>query len=73
MSMLRTLVLLCTVLSFFLVLGKRRLDALLWFSPCCCVAIGILFLFIAVPSVGLQCVVVAFPGHTNLLFILKDM
>ena len=26
-----------------------------------------LWLFLTVPSVGLQCVVVAFPGHTRLL------
>ena len=43
-------------------------------SSCCLLAVGVLLLFFvvvffAVPSVGLHCVIVAFSGHTHLLFV----
>ena len=34
------------------------------------VAVGALSLFLTIPWVGLQFVIVAFPGHTHLLFVL---
>ena len=34
----------------------------------CIVTINVLWLFLTVPWVGLQCVIVVFPGHTVLLF-----
>ena len=35
----------------------------------CIVTINVMWLFLAVPWVGLQCVIVVFPDHTHLLFI----
>ena len=34
-------------------------------SSCCCVAETVIFLFLTVPCVGLQCVIVALPGSTH--------
>ena len=50
--------------------GEERggLVALLLMSCGCVVAIGVLWLFLAVPWVGLQYVIVIFPDHTHLLF-----
>ena len=61
----------CTLLyvhsSFVIILmGKRELDALLSLSPCCFVIV--VWLFLKVPWVCLQFVIVVFPGHTHLLF-----
>ena len=33
-----------------------------------CVAVSVLRLFLTVPLVGLQCVIVVFPDHTHLIF-----
>ena len=33
----------------------------------CDMTVGVLWLFLMVPWVGLQCVIVVFPGHTRLL------
>ena len=30
---------------------------------------GVLWLFLTVPLIGMQCVIVVFPGHTHLLFL----
>ena len=46
--------------------GKRELDALLNLSSWCLVMVEQLFL--AVPRVCLQFVIVVFPDHTHLLF-----
>ena len=52
----------------FILMGKRELIALLNFSSCCLeVAV---WLFLAVPWVCLQFVLVVFPHHTQLLFLL---
>ena len=62
-------VLLCTTLCQFLVLKrKRKLVALLLLSYRCIVTITVLCLFLTVPWVGLQFVIVVFPNHTHLLF-----
>ena len=56
---------LCVLSSFVIIsLGKRELVALLYSH----VVVVALCLFLTVPWVGLQCVIVAFPGHTHLLF-----
>ena len=60
--------LLCVHSSFPIILKrKRKLVALLLLSYRCSVT-KMLWLFIAVPWVGLQCVIVVFPDHTHLLF-----
>ena len=58
--------LLCIHSSFAIIL-KRKLVALLLLSYRCIVTINVLWLFLAVPWVGLQCVIVVFPDHTHLL------
>ena len=42
--------------------------ALLLLSYRCIVTINVLWLFLAVPWVGLQCVIVVFPDHTHSRF-----
>ena len=63
--------LLCVHPSFAIILKrKRKLVALLVLSYRCIVAINILWLFLKVLWVGLQCVIVAFPDHAHLLFVI---
>ena len=62
----------CTFLyvpsSFVIILmGKRELVALLSLSSWCLVIV--VWLFLAVPWVSLQFVIVVFPDHTHLLFL----
>ena len=47
-------------------MGKRELVALLSLSSWCLMIV--VWLFLAVPLVCLQCVIVVFPDHTHLLF-----
>ena len=62
--------LLCVHSSFALILKRKgKLVALLLLSSRCIVIIHILWLFLKVPWVGLQCVIVVFPDHTHLLFL----
>ena len=59
--------LLCVLSSFAIILiGKRELVALLCLSSWCFVIVIVLWLFLTVPWVGLQCVIVVFPDHTHL-------
>ena len=65
------LVLLC-ILSFIsifaIILTKNReLIAFFQLSSVCLVTVRVMSLFLAVPLVGLQCVIVVFPDHGNLL------
>ena len=61
--------LLCVHSSFAIILKrKRKLVALLLLSYRCIVTISVLWLFLMVPWVGLECVIVVFPDHTHLLF-----
>ena len=61
--------LLCVLSSFAVILKrKRKLVALLLLSYRCIVTINTLWLFLTVPWVGLQYVIVVFPDHTHLLF-----
>ena len=64
----------CTLLyvplSFAIILmGKRELIALLSMSSWCLVAV--VWLSIVVPRVYLQFVIVVFPDHTHLLFLVR--
>ena len=57
--------LLCVHFSFAIILKrKRKLVALLLLPYRCIVNINVLWLFLAVPWVGLQFVIVVFPDHT---------
>ena len=60
-----------SVLSSFEIISprKRELVALLYLFPRCHVAVSVLCLFLTVPWVGLQCVSVAFLGHTYFFFL----
>ena len=62
--------LLCIHSSFAIILKrKRKLVALLLLSYECLVTVYVLWLFLTVPRVGLQCVIVVFPDHTHLLYV----
>ena len=61
--------LLCVHSSFAIISKrKRKLVALLLMSYRCIVTINVLWLFLTVRWVGLQYVIVVFPGHTHILF-----
>ena len=61
--------LLCVHSSFAIILKRNtRLVGLLLLSYRCIVTIHVLGLFLTVPRVGLQCVIVVLPDHTHLLF-----
>ena len=54
--------------SFAIILTRtRELVALLKLSSWCLVTVNALWFFLAVPWVGLQCVIVFFPDHTHFL------
>ena len=56
--------------SFAIILKrKRKLVALLLLSCRCFVTVNVLWLFLTMPWVGLQYVIVVFPDHTHLLFV----
>ena len=58
--------LLCVHFSVSVILKrKRKLVALLLLSYRCIVTMNVLWLFLTVPWVGLQCVIVVFPDHTH--------
>ena len=60
--------LLCVNSSFTIILKrKRKLVALLLLSYRCIVTINVPWLFLTVPWVGLQYVIVVFPDHSHLL------
>ena len=57
------------ILVFAIILKrKRKLVALLLLSYRCIITINVIWLFLTMPCVGLQCVIVVFPDHTHLLF-----
>ena len=61
--------LLCVLSSFAIIFKrKRKLVALLVLSYRWIVTINVLGLFLTVPRVGLQCIIVVFPDHYHLLF-----
>ena len=60
--------LLCVLSSFAIILKRKgELVDLLLLSYVCCLTVNILWLFLTVPYVGLQCAIVVFPGYTHLL------
>ena len=62
-------VFLCVLSSVAIILlMKREFVALLQLFSCCHVAGSVLCLFLVVPLVGLQCVIVAYPGHTRMFY-----
>ena len=62
--------LLCVHFSFAIILKrKRKLVALLLLSYRRIVTLSVLLLFLTMPWVGLQCVIVVFPDHT--LFVAR--
>ena len=59
---------LCVHSSFAIILKrKRKLVPLLLLSYRCIVSINVMWLFLTVPWVGLQCVIVVFPDITDFL------
>ena len=63
--------LLCVHSRFAIILKRtRKLVALLLLSYRCIVTINVLFFFLKVPWVGLQCVIVVSPDNTHLLFFI---
>ena len=65
-----SVIVLCFVVRFIwllLLMGKRELAALLSLSSWCLVIV--VWLFLAVPCVSLQFVIVVYPDHTHLLFL----
>ena len=64
----------CLHSSFeIIVKRKRKLVALQLLSYRCIVIINVLWLFLTVPWVVLQYVIVVFPDHTHLLFFFLKM
>ena len=61
--------LLCILSNLAIILKrKKELVALLSLSYGCLVTVNVMWLFLMVSWVGLQCVIVVFPDHTHLLF-----
>ena len=59
--------------SFAIILKRKsKLVAVLLLSYRCLVTVNVLWLFLTVPWVGLQYVIVVFPDHTHLLFCNKS-
>ena len=62
--------LLCVLSSFAIILKRKgELVAFLLLSCGCLVAVFVMWLFLPMLWVGLQCVIVVFPDHTHLLFV----
>ena len=57
----------CVHNNFAIILRKRELVAFLQLSFVCFVTLNVLYLFLRVPWVGLQCVIVVFSIHTYFL------
>ena len=55
------------VLNYIILIGKRELVALLLWSSWYTMTVSVMWLFLAVPWVGLQCLIVVFPDHTHLI------
>ena len=57
-----------SVLSGLAIVLLRKWELVSLQLLCCVVVVCVLCLFLTVPWAGLQSVIVAFPGHTHLLF-----
>ena len=62
---------LCPFSIAIILMGKRELVALLNLSPWCLVMVE--WLFLAVPWGCVQFVIVVFPDHTHLLFLIVQI
>ena len=61
--------LLCVHPSYAIILKrKRKLGALLLLSYICFATVNVLWFFLPMLRVGLQCVIVVFPHHKHLLY-----
>ena len=61
--------LICVHSSFAIIVKrKRKLVVLLFLSYRCLVTVNVLWLFVTMTWVCLQCLIVVFPDHTRLLF-----
>ena len=56
------------VLSSFAIILTRKRACCFALSSSCLVTVSVLWFFLIVPWVGLQCMIVVFPDHTHLLF-----
>ena len=64
----------CVHSSFAIILKrKRKVVALLLLTYRCIVTVKVMWLFLTVPWVGLQCVILVFPDHTQFLFKRKSL
>ena len=62
---------LCVLSSFTIILvAKKEMVALLCLPSWCLLTLIVLWPFLMVPCVGLQCVIVVFPDHTHLLVLI---
>ena len=61
--------LLCILSSFAITLKRKRELVALLLSYRCLVTVNVLWLFLTVQWVGLQCVIVVFPDHTHLFLL----
>ena len=52
---------------------KRESVALLSLSSLYLLIVIVLWLFLTVPQIGLQCAIVEFPDHTHLPFLYKNV
>ena len=61
------------VLSSFAIILKRKgeLNALLLLSQGCLFTVNVLWFFLAVPRVALQCVIVVYPDHTHFFLVVQ--
>ena len=59
------------VLSSFAIISKRKRELVALFLLCygCLATVNILWLFLTVPWIGLQCVIVVFYDHTHFFSI----
>ena len=60
--------LLCINVCPFWLKRKRKLVALLLLSYRCLITINVQWLYLTVPWVGLQCVIVVVPDHTHFVY-----
>ena len=59
----------CALLSFAIILKRKiELVALLLLSYGCLVIVNVMWLFLTMSCVGMQCVIGVYPDHTHLIF-----
>ena len=63
--------LLCILSSFAIILKRKRELVALLLSYRCLVTVNVLWLFLTVQWVGLQCVIVVFPDHAHFFYCIQ--